>query len=507
MNASVQENTAAGTYRGAGDAYLALGLFALALAMRSLIVIITQFDGLYGQDGFAYFECAQQFAGMRYLQNPCSDFYWPLGYPALAALFMLGTHGTPAGAQFASILTGSAIAPLAFWAVIASGDPAAQIRKLRYSAVAAGLIAAFCGQLILSSIVIMSDAPGLFWATLSACMLLQWQGSAGGRSHLWLPAAAVALALAATTRWIFGGLLLPFGAFTLIVARRKRDYQALLAAAVLLSAILGAQLYSNSLSSAPVLHHSWVENWTLRGAWRFSFDNPDGHFDYRVPPVIFNAAAIIHPVYLCPVLAIFVALGAWRLRRSPALILLGGWMAMVYGYLIGIPYENGRFPLAYFSPVAVLAGIGLWQVPLRVRLVDSARWGLLALSLAVTAAFTYRGFLYFDSATKQQFAAIRYVEAHVPRAAAVVTFGLSISLAHYSKYTVIDLFMQSPQSLRALICGGPAVYLFVDKDNLETQWAGRSPALNFHWLENSIGLTPAGSEGTWILFRVQPCGR
>src|SRR5271170_3100656 len=320
MNTSVQETEFAGTCRGACLKYAPLGLFVLALAVRALIVITSQFDGLYGQDGFAYLECAQQILDSR---DPCRDFYWPFGYPALAALFMLGTHGTPLGAQLASLLAGAAIAPLTYWAVIAGGGtgaggtPAgatavetaigatsAANRSLKNSAIAAGLIAAFCGQLILSSIVIMSDAPGLFWATLAACLLLQWRGTADGdRGHrLLLPAAAVALALATSTRWIFGGLLLPFGVFALIVVRRKgrAEYLVLVQGVLLLSCVLCAQLYWNTLTGATLLHHSWVVNWNLDNAWHRSFDNPDGHFDFRVPPFIFDAAPIIHPLYLCP---------------------------------------------------------------------------------------------------------------------------------------------------------------------------------------------------------------
>jgi 4-amino-4-deoxy-L-arabinose transferase-like glycosyltransferase len=524
MTASVQESAPAGSFRGACRRHAALGLFVLALALRLLVAVVAQFDGLYGQDGFAYFECAQQILSARHLLNPCDDFAWPLGYPALAALFMLVAHGATFGAQLAAMLAGAAIAPLCYWAVIAIGGAVAQDQPLRYSAVAAGLIAAFCGQLILSSLVIMSDAPGLFWATLSACLLLQWQGTANGDRgyRLMLPAAGAALGLAAVTRWIFGGLALPFGVFTLIVARRKLssarsraessrycrvEYLALLQGGVLLTGILCLQLLFNTRSAALVLDHSWVVNWSLPSAWHSSFDNPDGHFDFRLPPFIFNAAPVIYPLYLCPLLTPFTALGAWQLRRSATLVLLGGWMAVLYLYLIGIPFENARFPLAFFPPIAVLTGIGLWQAWPLPRVGPAARWALLAVSLLVTVLFAHRTFLHFDAANQRQFAAIRYVRSHVPPTASVVTFGLSISLAHYSNYTVIDLFMQSPQSLRAQICGERTAYLIVDEENLDTQWMGHSPATNFYWLKESMGLTAVGSEGAWTLYRIRPCSR
>jgi len=518
MNVRVQEKHWPATAAVALLKSAPLWIFVLALSVRLLIVSVTQFDGLYGQDAFAYLECAEQLT----IGIPCGDFHWPYGYPVLAALFMRLTHASPFGAQLASILTGAAVAPLTYWTVAAiAPGPARQHQKS--IAVSAGLIAALSGQLILSSIVIMSDAPGLFWATLSACMLFQWERSAGNArlDGLWLPAAAAALAVATTTRWIFGGLILPFGIFTIIVGRRRlrgarsqaaapvtvcypAEYASFALAALALCAILLLQLYLNSISPAPVLRHPWVVNWNPVNTWHRSFDNPDGHFRYPVPPLLFYAAPFIHPLYLSPLLTGCALYGAWQLRHSPAFIILGGWIATLYVYLMGIPYENGRFPLAFFPPVAILAGIGVWALP-SARPRSWPRWLLLAVSLAVTLGFTHRAFMRFDAATRQQLASIRYLGSRVPPASTVVTFGLSISLAHYTHLAVVDLFMHSPQSLRPIICGNQTAYLFIDEDNIESQWMGRSPATNFHWLRESVGLERTGTQGTWTLYRVRPC--
>jgi hypothetical protein len=391
-------------------------------------------------------------------------------------------------------------------------------------AAAAGLIAALGGQPILSSIVVMSDAPGLFWATASAFALIGWERSAvGARTYwIWLPAASVALALANATRWIYGGLLLPFGAFAILVGYRKlrgvrtqstpsarpprsAEYFSFALATLAFSSILAFQLYLNALSPGPVLHHGWLVNWDLLGAWRTSFDNPDGHFSYRLPPVIFYAAPLIHPLYLSPLLTSFVLFGAWTLRRSAALIILGGWIVTLYLYLIGVPYENGRFALAFLPPAAVLASIGLFRVPWPPPAFGWLRWLLLAVSLTITMAFTYRSLLKLDLDKRHQTAAIRYLQSRVPPGSTVVTFGLSISLAHYTPLTVIDLFMQTPQSLRPMVCGNRTVHLFIDRDNIDSQWSGHSPATNFHWLRDLIGLQQIGTERNWVLYRVRSC--
>src|SRR5271168_3394932 len=509
MGARLQEASAPATERRVKLKYVPLWLFLAALAIRLLIVFASRFEGLYGQDAYAYFDCAREILSVRSIHVPCDDFHWPLGYPLLAALFMLGTHAAPLGAQLASMLSGAAIAPFVYLMTRAAAPQSA--KDPESMAVAAGLIAASCGQLILSSIVVMSDAPGLFWASASAWGLLQWERSAGNTrlQRLGLVLAAAALALAVITRWVYAGLLLPFGVFTILAVRRRRrgaleSFSYALAAFVFVSIVV-AQLYFNALSPAPVLHHSWLVHWNLLGAWRTSFDNSDGHFDYRVPPLIFYAAPLLHPLYLSPLLTGCALLGAWRLRRSGVLIVLGGWIAVLYLYLAGIPYENGRFGLAFFSPVAVLAGIGLFE-PARIRAGSWLRWTLLAMSVAVSTAFTYRSFSAFRSLTDQQFSAIDYLRPRIPPTATVITFGLSISLEHYTHYKVVDLFMQSADSLRPAVCGGSMVYLYLDRGNIESQWVGRSPETNYHWLRDSIGLRQLGSQGNWILYRVLSCG-
>jgi hypothetical protein len=70
---------------------------------------------------------------------------------------------------------------------------------------------------------------------------------------------------------------------------------------------------------------------------------------------------------------------------------------------------------------------------------------------------------------------------------------------------VVDLFDQSPASLRPVVCGARPVYVYVETEKLESQWIGKSPAANFHWLRDTIGLQVVGAQGTWTLFRLGSC--
>lgn len=516
--------------RGRVEKFLPLWLFVLALGIRLLIIPILGLDGLYGQDAFAYMGCVHELVRMHWGEVPCGDLYWPLGYPLLAALFTLVTHSEPAGAQLASTVAGATVAPLAYWMVIESGA-AATVRLDAGThrrataaldegsiAAAAGLIAGVCGALILSSMLVMSDAAGLFWASLSVCLLLRWDRAAcdGRAQTAWLLLAAAALALAVVTRWIFTGLLIPVGAFLAVAAARRpgaaRSRSSVLlrgivlpgaGAALVFALIVVPQLYINLHSSYPLSSDSWIVSWNLANAWRTSFDTGSGHFTYPVPPLLYNAAPLFYPIYMFPLLTPFVFYGAWQLRRSRSLILLAGWPVTLYLYLIGTSQENLRFSLAFFTPVAVLAVVGLFCM--RARLATSHRWLLLVLSLVLAAPFTYRAIARFGSALAQQLSAIRYVQSQVPSRATVVTFELSISLQYYTDLVILDLSEQSPQSLRQHVCRDGGAYLYVDGAKLESQWVGKSPDQGFRWLRERIGLARIGQQGAWTLFRIGPC--
>src|SRR5438874_12410230 len=93
---------------------LPVGLFAFALLVRVVAIGLTQFDGLYGQDAFAYYDYARElWQRVHNLQAP-EPFWWPLGYPALVALaFSLGGL-TPPAAQAVSVVSGALVAPLVY---------------------------------------------------------------------------------------------------------------------------------------------------------------------------------------------------------------------------------------------------------------------------------------------------------------------------------------------------------------------------------------------------------
>src|SRR5215475_9905473 len=88
---------------------LICGLFAISLLIRLALVLPTKFDGLYGQDAYAYYDYAQSMRTSLQTGEALKPFFWPLGYPALL-MFTFSVRGTnPVVAQAVSIIMGTVL--------------------------------------------------------------------------------------------------------------------------------------------------------------------------------------------------------------------------------------------------------------------------------------------------------------------------------------------------------------------------------------------------------------
>src|SRR5437879_7439471 len=87
-------------------------LLALLLAVPAAALAISRgFDGLYGQDAYAYFDYATASVRQSILHlKPLEAFFWPPGYPVLVALASLLVGPSPLAGQAVSLVMGGLVA-------------------------------------------------------------------------------------------------------------------------------------------------------------------------------------------------------------------------------------------------------------------------------------------------------------------------------------------------------------------------------------------------------------
>lgn len=289
------------------------------------------------------------------------------------------------------------------------------------------------------------------------------------------------------------------------------------------------QLRLTAAFPTPVLQHQWLVGWSPLNALRREFTTPDGYAAYPLPILLFYAKAAISPRFLFPLFTPFLFLGMgiaqWR-RWWPVIILLGLWGAVIFISLIGIPYQNFRFTLPLLPPIAILAALGLYQVWSRAfawsqnraqgQLVGYIRPLLLVYLLCgLLGSLWYSGRVIdeFIARKDADLALVRWVESQVKIPSAsdqgpsrVLAFGLTLMLGHYTNLEADELYNLSPPQLSHMLADGRPTYLLLDQANVESQWQGLSPELNYRWLQHGPGLTLLGTLDDYTLWRVKGGG-
>ena len=509
-------------------AWWPLALALVVPAAAGSIALLESFDGLYGQDPFAYFGYAT--GAMRqsllHLHGP-PPFFWPPAYPFVVAVVSLAVGPVPLAGQLVSLAAG-ALVPV-FTALLAREIWSPPERESRDRSgwvafagvpVIAGVLVACTGQLWQSSVVVMADTLGLAAATAGAWALACY----GRRRDLsWLLLAAGLLAAATVTRWIYGVVAAPFAVYALLVACRQQRATALahlgLAASVAAAVLAPVTVVAlRDVVGSDGAHAAFAGDFGVYGGWsplrafHREFTTADGTLSYALPTGLYYAVAPARWAFLTPLLAPLIVPGAWAVIRrasaAPVLLLLG-WAGAVYAFHAGAAYQNFRFTLAYLPPLAILAAIGLHEVARWLGAVSTRRAyavaglaAVFAVGLAAMAADGVHSTRNLIAQKNDGLAIVRWTEARVPEDARLITFNLTSTFRRYSRLQTSELYEQEPTRLTVLVASRPAVFLLVDVSSVEGQWRRRSPGRAFRWLERNPGLTPIGAHGGFTLFRV-----
>lgn len=515
-------------------------LLGAALMSRAALVLVNNFDGLYGQDAYAYYDYGRAlFDALKHFHAP-PPFWWPLGYPAVLNFAFVVGGVSIASAQWVTILCGALVAPLTF-------GLAYEITPASYRNVAAwvaGLICAVDGQLAQSSVVIMADAPALMFATLAAWLLVRY---ARTRYVLTLCLASIAAGIAVWTRWqnlifaifwILALLLIEIGSVTRFTPNSESTETGswrvgrsrIFIAFALLAFVLLPQLLIRNATNSPLAGQSWLEGWSFSNFFARTFENVDGHFEYALPVAIFYAQVFAHPAYLFVMFTPFFLIGAIILLREfrpvhqtiPQLdvtlssknpfsrpdswskpVLLLGWIAGMVLFLAGIPYENFRFGLGVFAPLAAVTGIGagwVWQ-RWRASHFRSLFVGWIVVALVVMLVWQPRVLAPVLAIKTRELAQVRWLESQLLPDAHLYTMSIDGAVQTYSKIGVTNLWEMDPTALDFSV----PIFLYVDLNNIKTQWRGRLPDQLLRGLNETGFLHLEGMFADWTLYRARDC--
>ncbi len=496
---------------------LRLGFAALPLLVAVPALLISSlhgFDGLYGQDAFAYVDYAlgPLRAALLAGQAP-PDFPLPPGYPLLVSLASVVAGPSDAVATTVSLVAGASVPVLV--AILARELRPDADRRI---AILAGLIAAVPGQLWQSSLVAMPDAPALAAATLGTLAAARFHRTGRGR---WLLVAAGALALATEIRLVYGVTAAVFG--TLVLGRLRGDLRAEPARALALAggaAAVGVSVLAPMLvpvvaallagRPAPFGVELGVAPLDPLTPVRSTFATADGRLEYDLPMAVWLTLQPVQPYWfgglglLVPIGLIDVA--RTRLPRAPELAALVAWPGLMGLVLVLYPYQNTRFVLGLLPPLAILAACGvarIWNHLSRPRSRALAGASLVLL-LVANAGLAWRHADAFVLRQAADLAAIQRLAAELPKDAALISLGATGALRHEGR-AVVELYTLTVEEADALVAAGPT-YLLVDVAALQGQWREATPGRTFEHLGATPGLVELDAAGDWTLLEVRQSG-
>jgi hypothetical protein len=475
---------------GTGRAVLA-GCVLLA-AGWAVFRLASGFDGLYGQDAHEYVRFAGEVRAYFEGGPAPGPFFWPVVYPALAAVTSFLAGSTISAAQLVS--------GLALLGAFAAGATALARRSpgdAKLAVVYWGLGFAMAPFVLRVAIASMSDLLAVAFLCSFLFFAFEWERS---RRPLDLAAASFFAVAAVTTRHPFALVLAPAAAVLAVLAvrtlRRRELAAAGLAAAAALLAFAPTLLLARGGAASP-LHYPGLEGWSLANAFSRTTAISGGTTTRAFPTGAFAISNAVNPGFFVLGLPLLLAARKKDLDTPLARGLAAGWLLSAL-FHAGVPEQNDRHLLASFPLVPFLlfpafarvarsrlAALPRFAPPLAVALLAALQLGL--------AARACRAMLAANRLELEAAAVLRKSPAPT-----LYTFSLTPALATRGvPQRLVDLWSAPPDDAR------PGDLVLFAPGRFATQWKGRRPMTGFESLEKRFDLVPLRQlGGGFTLFRL-----
>ena len=464
-----------------------LGLAGLSYALH--------FNGLYGQDAHEYLRQSQmlyaRWHGLPGAPAGAGDAEIAGGYPLFGLFFQLLGLDAVLALQCVSWLAAAAALGLfelnLQW--LSPGTRGAS--RWIYGGVGLALSPCF----LRTGLTVMSDALGL--ALTLGALLLGLRAIEDQRWRHSLGFAAVA-ALAVTTRYALVVLLaLPALALVLELWRSRRWG---VLAGVGLTAALAFLPFWWLKAGAPKspLEHSLLHDWSSANFFSATFSQVSGTVSYTLPNLAYICFPLMHPGFCLTLPGLLLLAKRTDAGLYTKRLLLISLLAYLF-FLGGLSLQNLRYLLPAYA-VLLLLLYPAWDRFFAYGLYFFRRLAhaLIALTLVCQLAFTVRMLVPVLSRYRLERDVAAALQAELPEHAEVYAFDLDIALQTY----LPDMVWHNlwAQRYDAFPDGS---YMVFNAQQLQAQWAGRNPMLNWeyanaHFELDTVQHLPEG----WTLYRV-----
>jgi hypothetical protein len=435
--------------------------YALLFFIPLAFVLITGFNGLYGQDAHEYFRYSKALHEFFVSGKNPGDYFWPVLFPLAGALLSF---------VFSAIFSLQLTSILSFVISIYLLEKILNILYLKSRLeIRTYLVLLFflSPYLLRASMVVMSDMLSLMFVL--AAFYFFYKHWYFRRNKFLVAFTAFSTAAIATRYASFILLAIPA---VIILSRfvKKFSLPVLLLTIVVSAIIIAPHLLIRQSNPTAFLHNSWLENWSMKNLFLATFDTQDGHAKYLFPNFIYAFFNWFHPGFLFAGILLFVFVKKVGYRRNTIRIIIGS--VFLYAiFIAGIPYQNLRFLILPFPLVLII----LFPVALDILRKFSTKqnqWIIGFVSIMQLVIFI-RVFIPFYQLNKLE-KAIVYELRDNKENGPVYTFEMEGALHSYGvRNEIYGLWDKECDSIKT-----PALLLF-NEDKFSKQWVGTKVMANY----------------------------
>jgi hypothetical protein len=316
-------------------------LFLLLGGIIFVVFRVLDFDGLYGQDAYAYKEHAWHIKSYLLGGSRPPKFFWPVNYPFLAAIVDFIVNDFTITLQVISILSWSFIGYFSYRMLRQQYPNSLALNSLLYVVV----FISFAPYLVRFAGCSMSDELTTLFVLLCFKFSLNTQKK---NTLLW----AVTFGLLAVfTR--YGAMVLvaiPI-TYSFYHQMKKQPFHFYISLAVVSFIIVLPYFYFNGVELYSTLQRSVTSDWSMISWFQSSFESPEGTLNYDLPNIIYAFYNFFHPLFLFIGLPLIIYAIYHKINLNTVILV----SVVLYSFFIaGIHFQNKRFLVLCIPLVSII---------------------------------------------------------------------------------------------------------------------------------------------------------
>ncbi len=491
------------------NTYYFILLFVLSFVFRLLLIIIFRFDGLYGQDAYAYLEFSKRFyEATSGFQIP-PHFYWPIGYSVLASVFTIFTLGNfELASLLVSLNSGSLCAGFVYLLAyeLVSGINENEHKKI---SLYAGLITSFAPVLVKSSVVIMSDSLSLMFTSWAMWQFVKYFNK---QKTLHIISSSALLALAVMTRYGYVFLLVPMTLYLIYKILKSGINKRGLIRDIFLAVLCGTIVFSPQLYY--ILHYGipnfhsenglgvWPTSWSILNFISKDFTTFDGTMHYKFWNGLYNLSPVFHPMYLSAFGITFLIGGYYIIKRKSYyfLIFTSSWILVYYIYFSGSPFQALRFLISFLPAMALVSAFGISELKIKNKLKNIFVYS----GLSVLIIYSFYHMYNFDKQKNNELEVVNAAINYIPDSSTVFAFDITMAVNHYTKLKAVEFFNVKEDEIKNKIdSSSHDIYFILPIENIKSQWAGLPLEKKYDMIKNNYPLQTVTSANRFKILKIK----